>query len=66
MKPTWALHFGHKGKRFYTFDENLEVCVYEDVLARQRRFFVLEMSQVKGRYEELDEAKTEVLKRLAK
>jgi hypothetical protein len=64
MKNRWTLHFGHKGKRFYTFDECLEVCVYEDALARERRFFVLEMSQVKSRHEHLNEAQAEVLKRL--
>jgi hypothetical protein len=63
----WKLEIGYKGKHFHVFQDNWEVCIYEDLEARQRRFCVLEMSRLQSRHEDLDGpqgAKAAVLRRL--
>jgi hypothetical protein len=49
----WKLEVGYQGKRFWVFQDNWEVCIYEDLCARRARFCVLEMSELQSRHEEL-------------
>jgi hypothetical protein len=64
MNKDWQLKIGYQGKRFHVWGGLWQVVVYVDVLARRRRFTVLEFSREQSRHQTLAEAKAQVLQRL--
>ena len=60
----WKLHTGYRGLKSWVWREEWQVVVREDLLARKRRFRLLECCREVARFDTLKEAQTEALRRL--
>lgn len=60
----WQLRIGFKGLASWVWREEWQVCVREDILARRRRWRVMEANSEVARFDTLKEAQIDTLRRL--
>lgn len=66
LRTGWKRITGYRGQISHVWRDQLQICVREDSLARdrRRRFMILDYSREAARHETLAKAKLDVLQRL--